>query len=42
MRAQAARALAATPEFARTDPATKQEFAEALISQAILINALGH
>ena len=37
VRAQSARAFAATPEFARADDATKQEYAEALLIQSVLI-----
>jgi hypothetical protein len=40
VRAQAARALAATREFARADDAAKQEYAEALLVQAALIDGM--
>jgi hypothetical protein len=40
VRAQAAQAIAATPEFARADDAAKQEYAEALLVQTALIDAI--
>jgi hypothetical protein len=40
VRAQASDALAATPEFARADDAAKQEYAEALLVQAALIDEM--
>jgi hypothetical protein len=40
VRAQAAQAIAATPEMARADDAAKQEYAEALLVQAALIEAM--
>ncbi|SOB78703.1 hypothetical protein SAMN06297144_0172 [Sphingomonas guangdongensis] len=39
VRAQAARAVAATPSFANADEAARQEFAESLLVQAALIGA---
>lgn len=39
VRRQAADAIAATPEFATATPAQKQEFAEAMLVQALLIGA---
>ena len=40
VRAQAARALATTPELVRADDAAKQEFAEALLVQAALVDSM--
>lgn len=40
VRAQAAQAIAATPEFTRADDAAKQEYAEALLVQAALAEGL--
>lgn len=40
VRAQAARAIMAMPEFGRADDAAKQEYAEALIVQAAMIDGL--
>lgn len=40
VRAQAAQAIAATPEFTRADDAAKQEYAEALLVQAALVEGM--
>ena len=39
VRAQAARAIGATPEFASATPAQKQEFAESYLVQALMVGA---
>ena len=41
VKAQAARAMASSPEMALADDAAKQEFAEALLLQAAMIDAIG-